>query len=111
MKNYQIIILLILIIYIFSSEDNCYKVNPSKKSECHNLYTEEDRNNGYFCCYVKSKGNGITATGCISLSKKEKDNIKDTIKEMESGGGEVKSLDCEASYLSIGLFSLIFLLF
>lgn len=108
MKIYQIIILLISIVYIYSG--SCVKENPSKKSECHDLYTEEQKKTGS-CCYLKAKADGETVTVCMPLTNEQKNNIKDYIKDLEKGGGDVKSLDCKASYLSIGLFSLILILF
>ena len=104
-KLYQILILLVSLLYIYS--DNCEEENVSTKSKCHDK-TEE--NSGKFCCYIKYKYDGDTKTGCISLSKENKENIKDTIKEMETSGGKVKSLDCKSSFIEFGLFSLIFLL-
>ena len=108
MKKYQIIILLISIAYICS---RCEKENPSKKSECHDAYTDEDRNNGKYCCYIEVKKDGKEEKFCEDYTKEEKDNIENTIKEIEKDGLDVKSLDCKSSYLSISLFSLIFLLF
>ena len=104
-KIYQILILLISLLYIYS--ESCEEINVSKKSTCHDKTVESS---GEFCCYIKSKYNGETATGCISLLKENKDNIKDFIKEMEKQGGKVKSLDCKSSFIEVGLFSLIFLL-
>ena len=83
------------------------KKNASKRSICHD---KTEANSGFFCCYLKSTYNGNTATECMEFTKEEKDNIKKTIEELESFGGEVKSLDCKSSFIELGLFSLIFLL-
>ncbi len=89
----------------------CEKENPSKKSECHDAYADKERNNGKYCCYIEFKKDGEKGKFCEEYTKEEKDNIEETIKEIEKDGFDVKSLDCKSSYLSIGLFSLIFLLF
>ena len=50
-------------------------------------------------------------TTCIELSKEEKENIKEAIKEAEKGGADIKSLDCKSSFIEFGLLSLMLLLF
>ena len=104
-KLYQILILLVSLLYIYSN--SCEEENVSKKSTCHDRIVESS---GKFCCFFKYKYDGDTKSGCFLVSKEEKENIKDYIKELEKSGGKVKSLDCKSSFIEFGLFSLIFLL-
>lgn len=108
-KIYQLVVLLVSLLYIYSSEDNCYEEDVSKKSKCHDKTVKDS---GYYCCYIKSKDNDGTYAGCIELSKEEKNDIKKYIEEIESeeGEGDIQSLDCKSSFIELGLFSLIFLL-
>jgi len=108
-KVYQIIILLVSLLYInSSSEPDCDDENVSKKSVCHD---QTVANSGYYCCYYKSKYNEETETGCTSLSQAQKNDIDKTIDEIEKKEGiTIKSLDCKSSFIELGLFSLILLL-
>jgi hypothetical protein len=76
-KIYQTIIFLVTVLFIHSSDDNCYELNPSKKSTCHDKTVA---NSDIYCCYLKQKFLGETLTTCIELSKEEKENIKEAIK-------------------------------
>jgi hypothetical protein len=106
-KINQLIILLISILYIYSS-DICFEDDVSSKSTCHD---QTDESADLYCCYIKAKYDGETDTGCIPLSKAQKDDIGSYIKNMEkANNADVKSLDCKSSFMELGLFSLIFLL-
>ena len=107
-KINQLIILLISILYIYSSSENCFEEDVKSKSTCHD---QTDESAGFYCCYLKAKFDGETGTGCIPLSKAQKDDIGSYIKNMEKASdADVKSLDCKSSFMELGLFSLIFLL-
>lgn len=106
-KINQLIILLISILYIYSS-GICLEEDVSSKSTCHD---QTDESADLYCCYLKAKFDGETGTGCIPLSKAQKDDIGSYIKNMEKASdADVKSLDCKSSFMELGLFSLIFLL-
>ena len=106
-KINQLIILLISILYIYSS-GICLEEDVSSKSTCHDQTNESA---DLYCCYLKAKFDGETGTGCIPLSKAQKDDIGSYIKNMEKASdADVKSLDCKSSFMELGLFSLIFLL-
>ena len=108
MKNiYHLICLLVLLLNIQYSSPICAEANPSGKSTCHDKTVA---NSGSYCCYYKAKANGATGTVCLELTKEQKDNIKDYIKQIEKAGADVKSLDCKSSFIQFGLFSLIILL-
>jgi len=53
-KICQIIILLVLLLYIYSSS-TCDGTDVSKRSVCHE---QSDVDNGVYCCYLKSKTGG-----------------------------------------------------
>jgi len=106
-KIYHLVILLVFLLNIQLSASTCVEANPSKKSTCHDKTVA---NSGSYCCYYKAKASGVSGTSCIELTKDQKDNIKDFIKEFEKSGVDVKSLDCKSSFIEFGLFSLIFLL-
>jgi hypothetical protein len=107
-KIYQTIIFLVTVLFIHSSDDNCYELNPSKKSTCHDKTVA---NSGYYCCYFKQKFLGETFEMCSELSKEDKENIKEVIKEAEKNDVDIKSLDCKSSIIEFGLLSLMLLLF
>lgn len=108
-KIYQTIIFLVSLLFIHStSENSCTQLNPSNKSTCHDKTVA---NSDIYCCYLKQKFLGETVTTCIELSKEEKENIKEAIKEAEKGGADIKSLDCKSSFIEFGLLSLMLLLF
>ncbi len=104
---YQIIILLVSLLYINSSSD-CNDIENPSRTECR-TYTSAD--DGEYCCYYKVKYQGNTYTRCLLLDKTEKDDINKFIDQLEKEDDvSVKSLDCKSSFIELGLFSLIFLL-
>ena len=111
MKTYKIIILLITILYVYSSStEKCDMFNPSTRNTCHNLFTDEDRKKGNYCCYHKYKYNDEKYIECLPLSEEEKADINGYINGLETSEQKVISLDCKSSYFRIGLLSLIYLL-
>ena len=110
-KVYQIIILLVSLLYInSSSEPECDDQEVSSRSVCHDQTVD---NSGFYCCYLKEKykGNGNTHTECITLKEAEKKDINKIIGDLEDeDGATVMSLDCKSSFIELGLFSLILLL-
>ena len=50
------------------------------------------------------------AKTCVPLTDAQYKDIKQTIKEFEEEGGEVKKLDCKSIYLQFSLISLLFLI-
>ena len=108
-KIYYLAILLVLLLNIQLSVSACVEVNPSKKSTCHDKTVA---NSGYYCCYLKQKFQGETFEMCSELSKEDKENIKEVIKEAEKEEDvDIKSLDCKSSFIEFGLLSLMLLLF
>ena len=105
MKFYTFILFASLI-FLSKSDDNvCYGKSAESAKDCKDIKVT-----GQHCCYLKGKYNGITANICILISDNEYNNIKDTIKEMEKGDGDVKKLDCKSIYLELSILIFIFLL-
>ena len=106
-KIYQIVILLVSLLYINSSSD-CNGIENPSRSECHDLSSAD---NGEYCCFYKYNYKGTTYTTCLLLDKSEKDNINKCIDTIETEDDvSIKSLDCKSSFIELGLFGLIFLL-
>lgn len=92
--------LLCLITLVFS-EGDCEDVeNPSVDNcKAHEL-TDNDKDDGDSCCYLKYKLNGVQYNSCIMVTKSK---VKDAIKEGESEGASNVSIDCSSNWLNIGL--------
>ena len=110
MKLFEIIILLILIINIYSLCSG--KLKPQNADDCKNRISSEDKAAGYgYCCFYKMTVVDITQTSCIVIKSSEYENIKELIKEYESSGGTA-SIDCKSYNLQIGLLNtLLFLIY
>ena len=111
MKTIQIIIFTFFIIYIQNKCDIDYGIN--KPSDCHSreLSSTEKQHNKY-CCYLYYTHDGKESKECSCTSQEEYDKIDDTIKQYEEFFGiKIKSLDCKSTYLQLGLFSLLFIIF
>ena len=109
MNIIQVTILFSLIIHIYS---NCDMILPSKKKDCYEGLSEEDKKDYSYCCFFKGKKEKIGPYGeyCHSLTKEEYDNIEEYIKHGESLGAQVDKLDCKSNYLNISLLILVILL-
>jgi hypothetical protein len=112
MKIYQVITLLILITYIYSTSycgSSALTSTPTKAEDC----TSHKANGGY-CCFVKSKlGNYCDDYG-PNQYKYIKDYAKLGKKCSPSSNGDCEeykdySIECKSSYLVLSLLSLILL--
>ncbi len=56
MANTRIIIYFFIIISTFIKCDssNCYKTSPSDKYDCFESISQDDKDDGYHCCYRKN---------------------------------------------------------
>jgi len=108
MKFYNIILFASLILYIYSSSACDSKTDASKAKDCKDLQTDNSED---YCCYAKGKDEKSNSlSGCVTVQKKDYDNIKDFIKSLENQGYEVKKLDCKSIYLELNILSFILLL-
>ena len=84
------------------------KTSTDKAKDCKDLETDDSED---YCCYAKGKDkNKQSLSGCVTVKKENYNKIKDFIKSLEDDGYEVKKLDCNSSYLELGVLSIILLL-
>ena len=102
MKLHQIILILFLLSVVQAGDCPVTNYTPSKKSDC----TEHSKI-GKYCCYVESNG----ARACSELDKKEYDEIGKWNSARKSEYEKMKSkIECESSYITFTLLSLILLI-
>ena len=110
MKSYQIIIILISFVYIFSE---CLTFKTiSNKTECSQTeLSEQEKAIGFIkCCYYEytSLINDNTNSICIGLYEDQYKKIKKFInKTEEEQEVEIHSIYCNSNYSRIGLILLI----
>ena len=110
MKSYQIIIILISFVYIFS-ECLTFKTT-SNKTECtQSELSEQEKAKGFIkCCYYNytSLINDNTNSMCIGLYEEQYKKIKKFInKTQDEQEVEIHSIDCKSNYSQIGIILLI----
>ena len=113
MKLFILILYLSFINYISSDQCDKFTSTPSQTSDCQDKLSQSqiDDDKKAYCCY--SKDDVHVNPQCISLTQEQYDNIKDYIKFNRILWGESNlSVDCNSSFISLGLLYLIlFLLF
>ena len=115
MKPFTFLLLCSLIIFI-NSKDCEDQDTASSSNDCKNLNVTT----GNHCCYLKVKGEIGGVSGeqntCIEITDEVYQNIKDYIngqkKAGEAFGAKYKEykIDCNSSFLTISLFSLLLFL-
>ena len=123
MVNTRIIIYFFIIICTFincSDYNNplykkCEKWNPNDKYDCFDRISEDEKNDGYHCCYRKVKktyGRG-TSYQCYLLDKDEYDDIdgfvKNLLEKYEDDYVSVK-FECE-NQSNVQIYKYIYLIF
>ena len=123
MVNTRIIIYFFIIICTFincSDYNNplykkCEKWNPNDKYDCFDRISEDEKNDGYQCCYQKIKktyGRG-TSYQCYLLDKEEYDDIDGFVKHLleiyEDDYVSVK-FECE-NQSNVQIYKYIYLIF
>ena len=114
MKIYSIFILVLLITFIHTDDDDSNycgsESSPSSAKDCQNHKVPTSMK---YCCFVSGKDkNGKESKHCIPLSEDSYNNIKKYIEDAEklSDGGKIKKLDCNSNYLKLSLISLLLFL-
>ena len=106
-----IILLFALISLAYCSTECEGVVSPSNYYDCTSASKAED----CYCCYLKGTlKTGASVERCKELSKSSIDNdeIYNYISYQESTlYQKIESLNCKSSYITVGLLSLILLLF
>ena len=112
MKLNYIIVLGFLIAFSISDETNCLLIsNPSSKKDCNEKLSTWDKENNYkYCCFYQIGDD----KSCIPYTQEMYDFIGEA-KKASSGqttASNVKAkLECNSSYLKLGLLSLLFFIF
>ena len=113
MKLNYIIVLGFLIAFTVSDAAKCeLNLNPTSKKDCNGKITDADIADGdKYCCYYEVG----TYKVCMAFSQAEYDNIGETKNSMGGLGGTVADstfkIECNSSYLKLGLLSLLFFIF
>lgn len=105
MKIFQLICLLVLIIFTFQKDCDDYE----KKEECktENLSTDDKNDGKEYCCFYK---NG-DYSGCTSLTKYQYKHMKNLVKYYKiKGYREDATIDCKSFYLEISILIVLFIL-
>jgi hypothetical protein len=105
MKFYTFILFASLIFLSKSDDNGCDEKSAESSKDCKDIKVT-----GYHCCYLKAKDDEDEYNGCTLITDTQYNNIKDTIKEWEKDGGDVKKLDCKSIYLELSILIFIFLL-
>jgi hypothetical protein len=105
MKFYTFILFASLIFLSKSDDNDCDEKPAESAKDCKDIKVT-----GYHCCYLKAKDDEDEYNGCTLITDTQYNNIKDTIKEWEKDGGDVKKLDCKSIYLELSILIFIFLL-
>ena len=104
MKLNYIIVLGFLIAFSISDYDSCALIlNPTSKKDCNDKLTDWDKQNNYkYCCYQEIAGE----KDCVPYNQVSYDAL-----------GKAKTnvagwkIECNSSYLKLGLLSLLFFIF
>ena len=96
------------VLLFINCRDECYG-DASKKSECTDYkLTDDEKEDGDSCCFVKGKSNLGDAKYCAVFVK---DKVPDHVKEVKKQDGvKSYSVDCSSNWLSITLLFVIFAL-
>jgi len=129
MKKFTILILIILISFVYSTNCGDEDVKPSGSKDCEKLSLDLYKSQNYtHCCYLYYKytypnGTKEDIKYCTPMKQKDYDNIKEYIettnsefdKEKDKDSKEdidIKSIDCISYYLQLTLLNIIlFVLF
>ena len=105
-RAYYILLILLLITYI-KSETNCEDIkSPSKSSDC-KLSTEEQKTKKY-CCLLKSVSGSICE---IEANDEDLEKRKEEIKGINDSGDDKIDIECNSSFLKMGLIIFLLTLF
>ena len=93
-KCYQIIIFFAILAYFNSETLKCDGEIHTNREDCWNLFTDEQREYGYYCCYLSGKKSGDTKTQCQMLSEEEIKYIDDVKSDFQDAGYTDVVIDC-----------------
>lgn len=104
MKLYTFILLVLLIIYVNSTD--CEDIqNVSKKKDCNGKLSDDDKKHYSHCCYAEDE-NGNKA--CTPITQAHFDSLEALSKAAKELGQESKGkFDCNSNYIKFGFLSLL----
>ncbi len=104
MKLYTFILLVLLIIYVNSTD--CEDIqNVSKKKDCNGKLSDDDKKKYSHCCYAEDE-NGNKR--CDPVTQTEFDGLEALLKAAKELGQESKGkFDCNSNYIKFGFLSLL----
>ena len=109
MANTRIIIYLFIIISTFTKcdiYDNCDGGVPSNEHDCFDRISEDDKEDGYHCCFISSNDlNGLTGKECQILEKDEYYDIEGYKKELIRNGKLSPEVKCHQSYIKFDKYT------
>ena len=120
MVKYYILLVLLyseILVHSQSMSERC-TADASSASECFDRLSNNEKDEGYYCCFEKAKKNGAVISDCVLLSEDDYDDINSYIGDIEDLGFTDVSVVCENSpnspnysnYLQIGILSLLLIL-
>ena len=106
MANTRIIIYFFIIISTFIkcvNYDNCEKNTPNNEHDCFDRISEDDKDDGYHCCFISSIDlNGLTNRECQILEKDEYYDIEGYKEELKNDLHLQKvEVQCQQSYIKL----------
>lgn len=102
MKLHQIILILFLLSVVRANE--CTSVNPSKKKDCNEKSKSSESDGWKYCCYEETNG----VKSCDSYDQIFYDSIgKWTSEAKKAYKNAGYKIECESSYITFTLLSLI----
>lgn len=105
MKIFQLIFLLVLI--IFTYQKDCDDFDKKEECKAENLSSDDKKAGKEYCCFYKNDDD----SGCTSLTKYQYKHMKDYVKYNKlNGNREDATIDCKSFYLEISILIVLFIL-
>ena len=111
MKLNYIIVLGFLIAFSINYDSCAFIANPTSQKDCNDKLTDWDKeNNLKYCCYREVE----TLKDCLPIDQATYDSIGETKAATSTAtnlGNVHYKIECDSSYLKLGLLSLLFFIF
>ena len=107
MKIFQILLVIALFGFIFSTDCDDIQ-NPTKKKDCNEKLSEDDKTAGIkYCCYLEVGNN----RACMGFTQDAYDEIGKAKKSSDdsSSSKEKGKIECQSLFLKFALINLVFL--
>ena len=106
MKIFQILLVIALFGFIFSTYCNQIQ-NPAKKKDCNDNLSEDDKAAGIkYCCYLEVDN----SKACVGFTQEAYDEIGKAKKSDDNSSSKSKGkIECQSLFLKFALINLVFL--